>query len=155
MFIYLFWERKSASGGGAEREGEKESPAGSALSAKIPKWGLMSWSGIMTSAQIKNLLLNRLSHPGTPNIFIFFNCHFSFMFLAVKRVPAYQIGVIEENDPLLLFPVPTPAASAPGSKLRKYSWRSYACPQPHNTLVFGKMCCFQPGVLSTIQSIPT
>ena len=47
MFIYLFWERererkrKSASRGGAERAGERESQAGSTLSAQSPMRGLI------------------------------------------------------------------------------------------------------------------
>ena len=50
-------------GEGAEREDERESQAGSALSA----WSLMRGLNpheIMTSAEIKSQLLNRLSHPG-------------------------------------------------------------------------------------------
>ena len=38
-FIYLFWGRKSREG---QREGERESQAGSALSGQIPTWGSIS-----------------------------------------------------------------------------------------------------------------
>ena len=42
-FIYLFLrERESMSEGGAEREGERESQAGSTLSMRSPMWGLNS-----------------------------------------------------------------------------------------------------------------
>ena len=50
-------------GEGAEREDERESQAGSARSA----WSLMRGSNpreIMTWAEIKSQLLNRLSHAG-------------------------------------------------------------------------------------------
>ena len=38
-FNYLFRERESMSQGGSEREGERESQVGSALTAKSPTWG--------------------------------------------------------------------------------------------------------------------
>ena len=42
LFIYFEKERDSAHGGGAEREGDRESQGDSAQSAPSPKWGLNS-----------------------------------------------------------------------------------------------------------------
>ena len=59
-------ERVSTSRGGAKREGERESQAGSALSEPdmVPNSGTIE---IMTGAEIKNQMLNQLRHPGAPN----------------------------------------------------------------------------------------
>ena len=58
------------SGGGAEREGSTESEAGSGLRA-------VSTAGLeLTDSDhdlSRSLLLNRLSHPGAPESFFFFN----------------------------------------------------------------------------------
>ena len=66
VFTYLFMK---ASGGGAERKGENESQAGFALSAQSPLRGLNPQTPgheIMTWAENKSWMLNRLSHPGVP-----------------------------------------------------------------------------------------
>ena len=42
LFIYLTEEEGERAGGGAEREGERESQAGSTLSAQSPTLGLIS-----------------------------------------------------------------------------------------------------------------
>ena len=53
--------------GGAEREGEKESQAASALSAE-PDAGLgLTNCETPTPTEIKSRLLNQLSPPGTPH----------------------------------------------------------------------------------------
>ena len=72
--LYLFWERKSvyACEGGAYREGERESQAGSPLSVQSDE-GLSPMNHeIMTWPKIKNPVLNRLSHPGAPKIYFRF-----------------------------------------------------------------------------------
>ena len=52
--------------GEGQREGEKESQAGSVLSTE-PNEGLKVTNlDIVTSAEIKSQRLNRLSHPGAP-----------------------------------------------------------------------------------------
>ena len=66
MFIYLFWERECVQGRGTEWG--RESQAGSTLSTE-PDAGLdLRNCEIITWAQINNLMLNRLSHPGAPNL---------------------------------------------------------------------------------------
>ena len=63
--------RTHISRGGAEREGERESQAASALSVQSLIWGWNSQtSWIMTCAEIKSQTLNRLSHPGCPSFLI-------------------------------------------------------------------------------------
>ena len=68
MFIY-FWERQrqSVNRGGAEREGDTESEAGSRL------WTVSTEPDVeleLTNCEItylsRNRMLDRLSHPGTP-----------------------------------------------------------------------------------------
>ena len=55
--------RVCVSGGGAEREGEREVRAGSALTANS---GLDPVNrGVVTRAEIKSQTLTRLSHPGS------------------------------------------------------------------------------------------
>ena len=63
-FLSLFLrERKRVSRGGAERDGrDRESQVDSALSAQRPNRN----PEIMTQAEIKSQMLNRLSHPGVP-----------------------------------------------------------------------------------------
>ena len=75
MFIY-FWrrERHSMSRGGAEREDDTESKAGSRLWAVStePDVGLRPRNlEIMTWAEIKSRTLNWLSHPGAPQKSVF------------------------------------------------------------------------------------
>ena len=59
VLILLIWEREtdSVSGGGAERG--RESQAGSELSTQSTSHEIMTW------AETKSQMLNRLSHPGT------------------------------------------------------------------------------------------
>ena len=60
-----------ASGGGAERDGERESQEGSTLSVQSLTTGLeLTNHGIITWAKIKSRTPNQLSHPGTPKIHI-------------------------------------------------------------------------------------
>ena len=65
MFIY-FWERPSMSGGGAEREGDTDSKAGSGLSCQhTAQRGARThelWDHDLSRSQT----LNWLSHPGAP-----------------------------------------------------------------------------------------
>ena len=67
-FTYLFWERqRQHEWGGAEREGKRESQAGSALPAQSPTKHLSSQNHeIMTWAETKSWTLNWLSHLGAP-----------------------------------------------------------------------------------------
>ena len=71
MFIYFLRERERAhacarvSGGGAERQGERESQAGSMLSAK-PDMGLDPRTVRSRPERIKSRTLNLLSHPDAP-----------------------------------------------------------------------------------------
>ena len=70
MFIY-FWQRQSMSRGGAEREGDTESQAGSRvwIVSTEPNARLEpTIHEIMTWAEVGQL--NRLSHPGSPEILI-------------------------------------------------------------------------------------
>ena len=53
-------------GGGAEREGERESQAGSMLLAQSDERLELTNSEIVTWAKIKSQTLNQLSHPGAP-----------------------------------------------------------------------------------------
>ena len=72
FFNVYFWERQSVSGGGAEREGDTESKAGSRLWAVStePSVGLeLTNHEIMTGGEVGGTL-NRLSHTGAPE-FIF------------------------------------------------------------------------------------
>ena len=56
------------SGEGTEREGEGESQAGSMLPVYRPTRGSKPGNReIMARAKIESRMLNRLSHPGTPN----------------------------------------------------------------------------------------
>ena len=67
--VIHFWERESQSmsQGGAEREGERESQAGSALSAQSLMQGLNSQSHeIVAWTKIKSHVLMQLSHPCAP-----------------------------------------------------------------------------------------
>ena len=58
MFIYLFWER----------EGERETQAGSMLSAQSLTCSLISWTEAYghNLSQNQEMILNWLSHPGAP-----------------------------------------------------------------------------------------
>ena len=63
MFIYLFWERERAQAGERQRERGRE------IASRLRVIGSTqgsNWadSEIMTSANIKGLTPNRLSHPG-------------------------------------------------------------------------------------------
>ena len=69
MFLKFIFERDrdSMRGGGAEREGKRESQAGSTLLAESPVQGSNSQNREITSwAETKSQMLNRLSHPGAP-----------------------------------------------------------------------------------------
>ena len=71
MFIYLFWETEKGcvSTGGAE--GDRESEAGSALSALHMGLDPIN-SEIMTWAESKSGTLNQMNHPDSPNFCTFF-----------------------------------------------------------------------------------
>ena len=59
MFIHLFWER--------EHEWSRERKKGRERIPGRPQHGAQSHDGeIMTWAEVKSLMLNQLSHPGTP-----------------------------------------------------------------------------------------
>ena len=72
--VYLFWgggERERVSREGAEREGKKESEAGSTLPVQRPNEGLEPTNReIVTWAEIKGGMLNQLSHPGAPLVIL-------------------------------------------------------------------------------------
>ena len=64
-FIYFERHRVSASGGRAKREGERESQAGSVLSARGSMWGSSPQNcEIVTWAETKSRTPKWLSHPG-------------------------------------------------------------------------------------------
>ena len=66
VWLFILRDRDSMSKTGAEREGERESQAGSALPGQNPTRGRKPWSyEIMTWAKTKSQALNQLSHPGT------------------------------------------------------------------------------------------
>ena len=69
FFKFIYFERESACGGGAEREEERDSQAiaGAELNVGLH---LMNCE-IMTSAKIKSWMLKGLSHPGTPERIVF------------------------------------------------------------------------------------
>ena len=68
QFIYL-WERECGWGRGREKD-ERESQTGSTLLAQSPIWGLNSWIiEIMTWAEAKSWMFNRLSR-GAPRLTI-------------------------------------------------------------------------------------
>ena len=72
LFIYFERDKDSMSRGQAEREGDRESQAGTALSAQSPMWGSNPWNHeFMTWAETKSQTLNQLSHRGAPNLFFF------------------------------------------------------------------------------------
>ena len=54
VFIYFERDRDSTSGGGAEREGDRESQAGSALSAWSPLWGSNSQNREITRETVRS-----------------------------------------------------------------------------------------------------
>ena len=59
LFIYFERDRDSTSGGGTEREGDRESQAGSVLPAQSPTWGSNSQNReIVTRAETKSQMLN-------------------------------------------------------------------------------------------------
>ena len=65
MFIYF--ERQREQRRGRDREGKRESQAGSVLSVHSQIRGLNSRTDeVMTRAETKSQTLNRLSHPGAP-----------------------------------------------------------------------------------------
>ena len=65
--FYLFGEKAREKRGGAEREGEKETPSRLRAISAEPDAGLkFSNHEIMTCAEIKGQILNGRSHPGTP-----------------------------------------------------------------------------------------
>ena len=64
-------EAVQVSEGQREREEDRGFQAGSLLPAQNPMWGLNSQNReIMTGAEIKSQMFNRLSHPGTPQVFL-------------------------------------------------------------------------------------
>ena len=60
-------ETEHISGGEAERQGERESQAGSALPTHIQMWGLNPQT-TRSRAEVKSWALNQLSHPGASKI---------------------------------------------------------------------------------------
>ena len=66
MFIYF--EREW----GGQREGERESQGGSALSTRARCGAQSHHSEVITCTDTKSWTLNRLSHPGAPVLIIFY-----------------------------------------------------------------------------------
>ena len=65
LFVFpLEWGRK----GEGLRERKWEDLKQALHPTWSPMWGLISWPEIMTWAQIKSQLLNRLNHPGAPRL---------------------------------------------------------------------------------------
>ena len=62
--VFIYFLRESASGGGTEREGDRGSEAGSALTAASPMWG--SNSGTRDHDLSGSPILNGPSHPSAP-----------------------------------------------------------------------------------------
>ena len=64
MYLFIV-KRETASGGGGEREGDREFQAMFMLLAQSLMWGSNSTEReIMIFAEIKSRTLNQLSHPG-------------------------------------------------------------------------------------------
>ena len=70
--IYLFWERLSASGEGAEKETETENPRQAPCSQHVKQRGAWTHKTVKSWPEIKSRTLNRLSHPGTPGQSFFY-----------------------------------------------------------------------------------
>ena len=71
-FVY-FWKRES--GGEAEKERERETQAGSALSMQSPTWAQSHDGEIMTWVETDRQMLNWLGHPSPLVYEIFLKCH--------------------------------------------------------------------------------
>ena len=73
-FFFFLFERQSVGRGGAEREGERI-PSRLRIVSAEPDVGLEPTNcEIMTRAKIKSQMLDRLSHPGVPELGYF--CYF-------------------------------------------------------------------------------
>ena len=66
FFMFIYFERECEWGRGTERGRQRESQAGSTLSAKPDVRLKLVNHEIMTWAETKSQLLNRLNHRGTP-----------------------------------------------------------------------------------------
>ena len=83
MFLFTFErERVGERGGGAEREGGRGSEADSTLTAVNPMQGVIPGNHDLSQSQI----LNRLSHPGTPYMFLTFFILYLLLALLHKHV---------------------------------------------------------------------
>ena len=88
LSLFIYCERESH--GGAEREGERESQAGSTLSVQSPTWGSSSQNyEIMTWTEIKSWSLNWLRHPGTPPSLFHLTTYHKY-FLSSLSIPQTQ-----------------------------------------------------------------
>ena len=77
MCIFLFWESERARERGTEREGDRESQAGSCTVSTELYVGLELMNReIMTWVEIKSRMLNQLSHPHAPSMAVVY--YFSF-----------------------------------------------------------------------------
>ena len=96
MFIFeRERERQSMNRGGAEREGDTESEAGSRLWAvstepdsglELTNWEIMTWAEIRW-----NQMLNPLSHPGTLNYsFLILSFFYVYLFLTERETEHEQ-----------------------------------------------------------------
>ena len=96
FYVYLFWERKSMSGGRTERE--RQNPKLDLMNHEITIW-----------AEIKIWTLNRVSHPGA----LKFKFFWASLFLLLSLLPANRSFSLEQ----------APVTSFCGHKTsRKCSW---------------------------------
>ena len=94
LIIFIF-EGDSVSGGGAEREGDRGSKLGSALTANSPMWGLSLQ--MARSCPGRKLDPSRLNHPGASEMYLFNGCSFLQPTFPIKPStnglsPLYRIG---------------------------------------------------------------
>ena len=103
---FIFGEKAYA--GKGQREGETESQAGSVPSAQSPHVGLeLTLCEIMTWAKIKSGSLNRLCHPGTPQIWFLTLDSFCLFFELYKngiiQCPLFGDWLLSLNVPSVTF----------------------------------------------------
>ena len=71
MFIYVFWEKERELGRSRERERERERETQAGSELLVQGLDPMNYE-IMTLAEIKSQMLNRLSCPGAPRVPVLF-----------------------------------------------------------------------------------
>ena len=84
LFLYFERNRESVSRGGTEREGERKSQAASMIQHRAGHRARAHKDEIMTWAKIRSRILNWLSHPGVPVIFLKKRIRFTTHTIALK-----------------------------------------------------------------------